>query len=141
VSDDGELLGYVLDHYDDDVAEAVATLCALTPGARRKLFRSTKRSSAAQLVLERKLERQRKSMCPHSRDDYARERTRNLKGLLGDDVRRIRGLIEQKTGMARVPQRLLIEIAAEVLECRSEEVRKLINYGNTAKSNTGSRTA
>lgn len=122
-----ELLAYVTDNFDADVVEAARSISKLPAGTQRKFFLRIRRLIASQQIQERKLERARKAT--HARDDYAREKPLNRKGARGNAVRRIRELIKQKTGMARVPQQLVVDVAAEVLECSEEEVHNAIKYG------------
>jgi hypothetical protein len=44
-------------------------------------------------------------------------------------VRRIREIIEEENGGARVPRELIVEIAAQVLDCSQDEVREIIKRG------------
>lgn len=122
-----ELVAYVTNHFDADVVEAAKSFSKLGAGTQRKFFLRIRRRIALQQIRERELERARKAT--HARDDYAREKPLNRKGARGNAVRRIRALIKQKTGMVRVPQQLVVAVAAEVLECSEEEVHNAIKYG------------
>jgi hypothetical protein len=67
----------------------------------------------------------------HARQDYARQKPfeRLESRVQGDTVRRIREIIKEETGKARVEAELVVEIAAKVLECSQDEIREIIKRG------------
>jgi hypothetical protein len=63
----------------------------------------------------------------HLRKDHAgRAAKRRARG---DYVRRIRVILREKTGKARVPRDLLVKISAEILQCPGEEIKNIIAHG------------
>ena len=67
----------------------------------------------------------------HARQDYARSAPLEqlARRIESHTVRRIREIIEEENGGARVPRELIVEIAAQVLDCSQDEVREIIKRG------------